>query len=146
MLRGGWNLSGDKSGMVLKKGDRSVKFDIVIPTPKGSIYCMYFKRDAEVTGVAAGKPKKLPIMALHKMLGHPDEEKTRETANFLGIEIECGGMCPCGACTAAKVKQKNMPKTSEHVICTKCAERIFLDIASVKKPKMVQKTTSPTGI
>ena len=58
MLRDGWNLSGDKSEMVLTKGDKAVHFDVVIPMPKGQIYCMYFKRANEVIGVAAEKPKK----------------------------------------------------------------------------------------
>ena len=65
MLRDGWNLSGNENEMVLTKGAMAVHFDIVIPTPKGQIFCMYFKRSNEVTRVAASKSKKLPILTVH---------------------------------------------------------------------------------
>ena len=54
MLQNGWVLQGDKTALKLKKGDKGLNFDIVIPTPNRAIYCLYFKRSSEVTGVAAG--------------------------------------------------------------------------------------------
>ena len=44
--------------MVLMKVQCTIKFDIVIPTPKGSVICVYFKRASEVSKVAG---KILPV-------------------------------------------------------------------------------------
>ena len=44
MMQNGWSLSGDKTTMVLRRGQHTIKFDIMIPTPKGAIYCMKLKR------------------------------------------------------------------------------------------------------
>ena len=38
ILCNGWMLSGDKHAMTLEKGPYTLKFDIVIPTPKGAVY------------------------------------------------------------------------------------------------------------
>jgi hypothetical protein len=45
----GWKLVGDKNAIVIEKNGHQVKFDILISTPKGVAYAMYFKEDAEVT-------------------------------------------------------------------------------------------------
>ena len=37
--------------MTLEKGPYTLKFDIVIPTPKGKVYCMKFKRANKETKV-----------------------------------------------------------------------------------------------
>ena len=42
-------MTGDSKGMILKKGDAEVKFDLVIPTHKGVIFAIYIKRQVEVT-------------------------------------------------------------------------------------------------
>jgi hypothetical protein len=44
-------------------------------------------------------------------------------------------MKPCAACAAAKAKQKNVPKESDHEPATGSNRQIFLDIATVKKTK-----------
>jgi len=43
MMNEGWKLAGDKQKIVLRKNGHELAFDIRIPTPKGVIYCMYFK-------------------------------------------------------------------------------------------------------
>jgi len=52
-------------------------------------------------------------------------------------------MEPCEACAAAKAKQKNVPKVSDHVQSTENAGRVFLDIATVKSPKEGPKVRNP---
>ena len=54
---------------------------------------------------------------------------------MLGIEIQPGRLDPCDACAAAKAKQKNIPKVSTQVPSKENAGRVFLDTATVKKPK-----------
>ena len=74
----------------------------------------------------------------HELLGHGDENSTRETAKALGIEIARGTMKPCKACADAKAKQKNLPTHGEHVPSKDSNERIFLDQATVKAPKALK--------
>jgi hypothetical protein len=42
-----------------------------------------------------------------------DKDTTRKTAKELGWELSRGGLGVCGACTAAKARQKNVPQDSE---------------------------------
>jgi hypothetical protein len=44
-------------------------------------------------------------------------------------------MKPCRACTAAKAKQKNLTKVSNHVKSENPGERMFLDLAYFKTPR-----------
>ena len=43
-LMEGWKLVGDDTGMELTKDDIVIKFDIVIKTKKGAIFCVLMKR------------------------------------------------------------------------------------------------------
>ena len=55
-------------------------------------------------------------------------------AKALNWELTQGNLKVCQPCAAGKAKQKNVPKQSEHKPSTKNGERVFLDIATVKKP------------
>ena len=43
LQREGWKMIGDYSSITMQKGGMTVCFDIVIPTEKGAIYCVYLK-------------------------------------------------------------------------------------------------------
>ena len=43
-MKDGWKLYGGDTVLGLKKGFRKVEFDIVVNTPKGLLFCTYFKR------------------------------------------------------------------------------------------------------
>ena len=47
----GWIMHGDKEAIKLTKDGATICFDIVIPTAKGAVYAMYFKRGGEVANV-----------------------------------------------------------------------------------------------
>jgi hypothetical protein len=44
MLKKGWELRGNDQAMSIVNGDKEVRFDIQIPTPKGMLFAMYVKR------------------------------------------------------------------------------------------------------
>ena len=56
-------------------------FDIVIPTEKGAIYCVYLKRDGEMANVATADDQQavttMTIKQAHDRLGHNNEDATR---------------------------------------------------------------------
>jgi hypothetical protein len=137
MQKEGWLLKGNREAIWLTKDDNEVVFDMKVPTNKGLLFAMYFKRGKEIAAAATDSlPRRMPIKKAHAVLGHSDEDSTRRTAAELGIEITRGLMRPCDACAAAKAKQKNVPKQQDdHVPATGTDLRIFLDIATIKKNK-----------
>jgi hypothetical protein len=44
LMKNGWSMSGDKTGMRLVKDGMKIVFDIVIPTKEGILYAMYMQR------------------------------------------------------------------------------------------------------
>jgi hypothetical protein len=142
----GWTLTGNDKKITLKKDGAEVNFDIVIPTPKGAIFALYFKRhEGEINGVSTTLSSKtrMTIQQAHERLGHCHEDMVRKIAKTLDWEIVRGTLQPCAACAAAKAKQKNVIKESEHQPTTKPGERMFLDLASVKPRKDGPTTKKP---
>jgi hypothetical protein len=142
--KNGWLLHGNNKAIWLTKGDDKITFDIIIPTPEGMVFAVYFNRNEEIasmsvnaTGPTEAAPVTMSIEQAHTKFGHTNEEDTRKTAKELGIVLTQGTLRPCEACTVAKAKQKNVIKRSAHKAATKTDERrIFIDICStVKKTK-----------
>jgi hypothetical protein len=106
---------------------------MVIPTNKGLLFAMYFKRGTELTVANTDlKPQQMSIDKAHCKLGHSDENSTRKAAAELSIDLTRGTMKVCEACTMAKAKQKNVLKQSDHKTAKSDGRQIFLDIATIK--------------
>ena len=134
-MNGRWKLIGESEKIRLKKGNQEVTFDIKIPTPKGAVYAMYLSQENEIGGSAMEVGTKMMIQQVHEHLGHCGEEATCKTAKELGWTLTSGTLNPCEACATGKAKQKNVPKESESKPAKKGENRIYLDIATVKKRK-----------
>jgi hypothetical protein len=146
MQKDGWTLHGDDKAIWLSKNNNRIIFDIVIPTTKGLLFTMYFRRNVKVAGAMtdAEKPVTMSITELHGKLSHDgNEDAMRKTAEALGVKLTRGTLKPCEACTAGKAKQKNAPKTSDHEPATAEERQIFLDIATVKQIKGGPNVTKP---
>ena len=151
----GWTMHGDKECIKMTKGNATICFDIVIPTAKGAIYAMYFKRAEEVATVVTDasavavvpvpmRSNKMTIMQAHNRLGHANEDAIRKAAKAMGITITPGAMGPCEGCSVAKAKQKNVPKhNATHVKSVVFPERIFIDITFLKPTEDEPKLTKP---
>jgi hypothetical protein len=138
MQMNGWALHGNAKMIWITKGEHIVTFDIVIPTAKGLLFAMYFRRETEIAGAmieSGPQPIRMTANEAHEKLGHADEDATRLSAKELGITITRGVMKPCAACGEAKAKQKSVPKHGTHKKATSKERRVFLDIATVKQPK-----------
>jgi hypothetical protein len=108
-IKEGWKMSGDKNGIILKKGDARLAFDIKIETQNGIIFCAYFKRDSEVAAGFTEPGTKMTVDKAHRIAGPHDESQTcKKIAKDLGWSLNPGPMKPCEACTIAKAKQKNV--------------------------------------
>ena len=57
----------------------------------------------------------------------------------MGFELTRGSMHTCKSCATGKAKQKNVPQISDHNPVTKCNEWVFLDISTIKGPKVDKK-------
>ena len=69
------------------------------------------------------------------MLGHINEEDTRQIARELKWTITCGKLQPCEHCAIAKARQKNVVKFSTAEKSTTPGERVFLDGTKLTIPK-----------
>jgi hypothetical protein len=114
----GWIMHRVKNGIMLTKGDKTIVFDIVIPTPKGAVFAMYFKRTL-ATGTEIANPSvtaegtTLSVKQVHVKYVHANEDHTRQMVQYHGVTLSCGTLCPCEACTIATAKQKNVPKQTQ---------------------------------
>eukprot|EP00957_Ditylum_brightwellii_P191647 14591060-Ditylum_brightwellii.AAC.1 len=145
-LKSGWTLGGDSNTIWIAKGSAKITFDIKIKTPKGAIFALYFKRKGATSEevLAIGTDKKRPIKAnvTHALIGHMNEDDSRQLSQYLKYTIVCRGMEQCEACKEAKTKQKSLPSRTEtvkRVVIKKDTpkqvnERINLDISTIKAP------------
>ena len=133
MLVNGWRVTkGDETGIQIAKGDHVIDFNIVIPTPKGAVFACRFIRNTDLAAVSTEGQVRMNINKAHALLGHGDENTTRQTAKALGWVITPGAMAPCEHCAKAKAKQKNVVKSSKSESkATKPGERVYLDLSKV---------------
>ena len=135
-LEKGWQLHGTKNYLKLVKGKTEIKFDIKIKTKEGCIFAVYIETDkcGEMSNVQTDTGIRINPDKAHDILGHMDENRTRQAAKHLGWTITRGNM-NCESCPIAKAKQKNVPKETANAQATKQGERVYLDMFSVKQPK-----------
>ena len=133
LLSNGWSITkGDATRITIENGGGGkIDFDIVIPTARGAIFAFRFIPDAECAGISTEAGTKMNIQKAHNLLGHGNEETTRESARQLGWVITQGKLKPCEHCAKAKSKHKNVCKESTAHKATKPGERIFLDLSKV---------------
>jgi hypothetical protein len=85
---------------------------MIINTPKGALYVGKFSRkggNEEVVG-ATSKAPYCNIKKAHELLGHNNENDSRQMASHLGWTITRGPLGMCESCANAKARQKNVPK------------------------------------
>ena len=125
-------------------------FDIKIPTTKGAVYAMYFKRRScavqeELTnGATDGGGLKLTIGQAHARLGHISEDAVRKIAGYLGWHLMRGKLTACEPCAVGKARQRNVGNhSSEPLVVVSDRRRVHLDISSIKKPENVSRVYKP---
>jgi len=133
LLQNGWEITrGDSAGIIVKKGNCEVAFDILIPTRRSVIFACRFVRYQDSASVSlTGIGAKMSIGRAHGLLGHGSEESTRQTAKELGWTITRGRMSPCEHCAVAKAKQKDVCKDSKSPKAEKPGGRVYLDLSKV---------------
>ena len=149
-MQDGWTLGGNKESIWLTKDGQKLFFDIKISTPKGALFCMYFKRECEMAATAKNCGKKISRNLAHDLTGHINTEESEKTVKYLGYDLNRGGMNPCEACAEAKAKMKNLPTrlhtvdkiVRPRVIPAKPNDLISLDISTIRSPKGVEITVS----
>jgi hypothetical protein len=114
LLKKGWTLTGNIDYIKLQKGGKSLLFNIVINTLKGALYVGKFSRKwgDEVMGGATSKAPTYNIKKAHEVLGHNNENDTRQMASHLGWTITRGPLGVCESYANAKARQKNVPRIS----------------------------------
>ena len=117
MLREGWSIYGDAKAIKIKKGGKTLVFDVRINTARGALYFMTLQRPQ--TDVAAavvddnrrtGPQKPISADTAHQLLGNMSPDATRAAAGRLGWINSPGKQEVCKACALAKARQKNADK------------------------------------
>ncbi len=86
----------------------------MINTPKGALYVGNVRRKwgDKMMGGATNNAPTYNIKKAHELLGHNNENDTRQMASHLGWTITRGPQRVCESCANAKARQKNVPKIS----------------------------------
>mgnify|MGYP007058517846 CR=1 FL=1 len=111
MLMNGWESRGTADMIVLTKEKITIKFDIVVKTKRGAVFCATLvprnKKDAtEVEVVNTTKEGvSMSYNRAHELLGHTGEATTRATARTLGWFLTPGSGEPCKYCAASQSKR-----------------------------------------
>jgi hypothetical protein len=116
MRHGGWKLHGDKEAIWIEKDGVEIRFDIIIPTPRGALHCMYYKRQAEVAMraeeiamSAVDQDVKMSVMKVQDLQGHYSDDKARlEAKSTIGVVL--GPRLPCEACAKTKANAHTRKK------------------------------------
>jgi hypothetical protein len=87
-----------------------------------------------VSGDVTQLKTKIDINDAHQFLGHLSLKGTKEVAETLSWQLTLEAK-RCKDCDIGKGRQKNVTKSSKHVVSNKVGERIFLDVAAVFKNK-----------
>jgi hypothetical protein len=124
-------------GFQLNLYRQSFLFNIVINTPTGALYVGEFSRKGgdEVVGGATSKAPNHNIKKAHELLGHNNENDTRQMASHLGWTITRGPLGVCESCANAKARQKHVPKISTGEKATVINGRWFHDSSTLKVHK-----------
>jgi hypothetical protein len=75
------------------------------------------------------------IKKAHELLGHNNENDTRQMASHLGWTITRGPLRVCESCANAKARQKNVPKVSTREMAAVINGRWFHDSSTPKVHK-----------
>ena len=125
--------NGTKNGIVIKKGDWSVKFDIKFGTPKGHVFgatiLPYIENTQEE--VQVNLPALLNYEKAHQLLGHPGRNILVGTCNRLQLNLSERQAQECEDCLKGKARRMNISKESKNKSTTP-GERLMIDISSVK--------------
>ena len=96
---------------------------------------MYYKRVAEMAMAATESGTMMNIMKAHDLLGHCSEDMTHLATKPMGWVLS-RSWTPCESFAAAKAKQKNMPKETEHKKAAK-GENPFMTLQWLRDSRMV---------
>ena len=101
MLVAGWESRGTADMITLTKGEVNIKFDVVVKTKRGAIYCATLvprikKGIVEVEAInTTEEGVTMSYDRAHELLGHTGEATTRATARTSGWILTPGNGEPC---------------------------------------------------
>ena len=82
---------------------------------------------APAKALVVAKPTTCDIMMFHQLVGHPDKDITRRTAQVAELRLT-ENWNACEKCSEARVMKHAVPKSTE-IRAYKRAGRVFIDLA-----------------
>jgi hypothetical protein len=131
-----WRLTNDGLKLKLTNGQYNILCDQVLKTTNGyvnGVYMCHHRADkANLMITADNKPKSvMDINDVHTTFGHINKDIIYKTGTHYNFKVK-GALKPCIACSLTKIKQRNVPKSTENKSNIP-GERLFLDISSSTK-------------
>lgn len=133
IMKKGFTLSGDnEQGIVLKKSNQQIIFDIPICTKEGVLWCINMQQlDPQTGNKAAFAQVTSNITHAHTLLGHMHEIMTHKVYKHLNWSLRKGALPPCDACAIGKARQRNLE--NRHSKPHNIGECWYIDSMKLKK-------------
>ena len=96
---------------------------------------MHKRKQTKKTIISPKKLRKVSRRSAHGTFSHINNDSVDESSIYLGYEILRGAMNPCNSCRESKAKKEHIPKISERKPSLMPNQLMFLDLATVKKPR-----------
>jgi hypothetical protein len=125
----GWSLGSEGKVITLQKNGTKVKFDHVKSTGSGLTAEVEIVPNVEKSLAVGELDTKIDVDVLHRLLGHPSENKTRTTAQKMNVELT-GKFSTCEYCVKGKARQKKVAKSTEKQ-STHPFEKLYVDISTM---------------
>jgi hypothetical protein len=108
----------------------------MIETGRGCVFATHFRWREVNTEVLAMTNLRMDIVQAYRRLGHLNEDMTRKSAQIFGWQN-------CDACAVAEAQQKNVVRLSKRPVAESPNQRVFIDLARIKKKENLPEPTLP---
>ena len=132
----GWIMTGDKTGIYLRKGNTVLQFDIPVTTSQGRLWAARIDRrspNSEGDELTLATPTTMNLRKAHDFCGHNSLDQTQKTAAHLGWTITRTPFHRCESCAIGKAKQRDLGQGKQNPP-TLVGELWYIDGMRLKKP------------
>ena len=131
----GFNLSNEGKVIILKKGEKELRFDEILKTRTGHVVGIKLKQLEKEKGLMSKEKerlKRIDIMEFHQKMGHISKATLEKVAETYGFKLT-GTFEVCKACAEAKARQKNLGKKKTNGSENSPGRFLWMDVSSVKE-------------
>ena len=134
IMQNGGKIESKENALMLVKANQEMIFDKKYKAGDGFTMGVEIEPiGEEISQVCAAtneNRKRMHIEDFHRLLGHPSEAKTRDTATWMNIEL-FGRLDKCESCNLGKAKRKKIAKEAQNKSKIP-GQRLYIDLSSIR--------------